>query len=78
MEQLDFHWMDFHEILYLSVFFKICRENSSFIRIGQEFQASMQGTPCIPDSHTHRVTNTKRRIDKVISPDDGHTVAQNM
>jgi hypothetical protein len=29
-------------------------------------------------SHPHRVTNTKCRIDTVISPDDGHIVAQNM
>ena len=34
--------------------------------------------PCIPDNHPHRVTNTKRGIDKVISPEDGHIVAQNM
>ena len=33
---------------------------------------------CIPDSHPHRVTNTKCRIDTVISADDGHTVARNM
>jgi len=38
----------------------------------------MQGGPCIPDSHPHRVTNAKCRTDAVISPDDGHTVAQNM
>jgi hypothetical protein len=40
----------------------------------------MQGgmEPCIPDSHPHRVTNTKCRIDTVISPDDGHIVARNM
>jgi len=31
MEQLGFHWMDFHEISYL--FSKICRENSSVIKI---------------------------------------------
>jgi len=30
--------------------------------------------PCIPDSHPYRVTNTKCRIDTVISPDDGHIV----
>jgi hypothetical protein len=29
-------------------------------------------------SSTHTVTNTKCRIDTVISPDDGHTVARNM
>ena len=34
--------------------------------------------PCIPDGHPHRVTNTKCRIDTVISPDDGHIVARNM
>jgi len=34
--------------------------------------------PCIPDSHPHRVTNTKCRTDTVISPDNGHTVARNM
>jgi len=40
----------------------------------------MQGgiPPYIPDSHPYRVTNTKCRIDTVISPDDGHIVAQNM
>jgi len=32
----------------------------------------------IPDSHPHRLTNTKCRIDTVISPDDGHIVARNM
>ena len=35
MEQLGFHWTDFHEIWYLN-FFKIFRENSSFINIVQE------------------------------------------
>jgi hypothetical protein len=34
--------------------------------------------PCIPDSHSHRVTNTKCLIDAVISPDDGHIVARNI
>jgi len=29
-------------------------------------------------SHPHTVTNTKRRIDTAISPDDGHIVARNM
>jgi len=33
---------------------------------------------CIPDSHPHRVTSTKHRIDIVISLEDGHIVAQNM
>jgi len=40
----------------------------------------MQGiiAPCIPDSQPHRVKNNKYGIDIVISPDDGHIVAQNM
>ena len=32
---------------------------------------------CIPDGHPHRVKSTRCRIDTVISPDDGHIVAQN-
>jgi len=28
--------------------------------------------PCIPDGHPYRITRTKCRIDKVISPDDEH------
>jgi hypothetical protein len=35
-------------------------------------------SPCVPDSHPHRVTNTKCRIDTVSSPDDGHMVARNV
>jgi hypothetical protein len=31
-----------------------------------------------PDIYPHRVTNTKCRIDTVISPDDGNIVARNM
>jgi len=34
--------------------------------------------PCIPDSHSCRVTSTKCRIDTVISSDDGHIVARNI
>jgi len=34
--------------------------------------------PCIPDSHPYRITNTKYRINTVISPDDGHIVDGNM
>jgi hypothetical protein len=35
MEQLVSHWKDFHKILYFGIFLNICRENSSFIEIGQ-------------------------------------------
>ena len=31
--------------------------------------------PCIPDSHPHRITSTKCRINTVVPPDDGHIVA---
>ena len=34
--------------------------------------------PCIPDSRLYRVTNTRRRISTVFSPDDWHIVARNM
>jgi len=30
------------------------------------------------DSHLYRATNTRCRIGKVLSPDDGHIVARNM
>ena len=33
MEQLDSHWTDFHEIWILDYVSKICRENSSFIKM---------------------------------------------
>jgi hypothetical protein len=36
------------------------------------------GSPWIPDGYIHRVTNTRCRIDTVVSPDDGHIVARNM
>ena len=33
---------------------------------------------CIPDSYPYRITSTKCGINTVVSPDDGHIVAQNM
>jgi len=38
----------------------------------------MQGGLCKPDSHPYRITNTKYRINTVVSPDDGHIVTRNM
>jgi hypothetical protein len=38
MEQLACHWSEIREILHLIIFRKICRENSSFIKIRQEHQ----------------------------------------
>jgi hypothetical protein len=35
VEQFDSHWTDFSEIWYYKIFPKICRENSSFIKIRQ-------------------------------------------
>jgi len=40
--------------------------------------SGMPSAGCMPDSQPPRVTNTKCRIDTVISPEDGHTVARNM
>jgi hypothetical protein len=34
--------------------------------------------PCIPDSHPHRITSTKRCINTVVFPDDGPIVVRNM
>jgi hypothetical protein len=39
LEQLGSQWAGFHEIWYLSVFRKICGDNSSFIKIWQEKRA---------------------------------------
>jgi len=40
----------------------------------------MQGgiKPYILDSHPHRITSNKCRINTVVSPDDVHIVARNM
>ena len=39
----------------------------------------LYGIPlCIPGSHPYRITSTKCRINTVVSPDDGHIVAQNV
>jgi hypothetical protein len=40
------------------------------------FSSSTQ--TCIPDSHLHKVTYNRRRIDAVDSPDDEHISARNM
>ena len=39
IEQLGSHCTDFNEIWHLSIFSKICEENSNLIKIGQEQQA---------------------------------------
>jgi hypothetical protein len=38
----------------------------------------MQGATHIADSHPHRITSTKRRINTVVSPDEGPILARNM
>jgi hypothetical protein len=54
----------------------------NFMKFGQLVQETKAGwnfiPPCIPDSHPHRITSTKCRINTVVSPDDGHIVARNM
>jgi hypothetical protein len=40
-------------------------------------QGGMNIPPCIADSHPHRITSTKSRINTDVSPDDGHRVARN-
>jgi hypothetical protein len=39
VEQLGCHWKDFYEIWYISIFSKIYRKYSRFIKIWQEQQA---------------------------------------
>jgi len=39
--------------------------------------SGMQGAPCIPDSHPHRITSTKCHINTIVSPDDGPMVTRN-
>jgi len=36
LEQLGSHWTDFHELIFV-YFSKVCRENSGFIKISQEY-----------------------------------------
>jgi len=66
-------------ISFLYVFWATVCPSSGEITVSMQL-SGMQGgiPPCIPDSRPHRVTSTKCHIDTVISPDDGHIVAQNM
>jgi len=57
MEQLGYHWTDFYETLYLSIFLRICQENPSLISIYGEIQVSLKSTEKIqvslkPDRNT--------------------------
>jgi hypothetical protein len=47
----------------------------AIIRINNCICATLSG---IPDSHPHRITSTKCRVNTVVPPDDGHTIARNM
>ena len=53
----------------------IWRNNSIYATLGTCYSVCMTVWYIgrIPDSHPYRVTNTKCRIDAVISPDDGHS-----
>jgi hypothetical protein len=46
MEQLGSYWKDFHENVIFEDFLKICRENSSFIKTGQEKTDTLHGDLC--------------------------------
>jgi len=55
----------------------IRRNNCVYATLGTCYSVWMTGMQCVPDSHPHIVTNTKCRMDTVISPGDGRTVARN-
>jgi hypothetical protein len=46
MKQLGSNWTDFHEIWYLSISQKICRENSSFIKIRKRIRSTLREDRC--------------------------------
>jgi len=56
-----------HNLFLVYLLYMVCKmEWNSFI------------PPCTPDSHPHRITSTKCRINTVGSPDDGHSIARNV
>jgi len=50
----------------------VCVDDRLVCRFGWNIQT------CIPDGHLHRLTNTRRRIDTINYPDDGHMAVRNM
>ena len=60
----------------------MCPSSGEIIHLCDTLYLSLCVDDClvhrVPDSHLHRVTNTKCHIDTVISPDDGHIVVRNM
>ena len=58
----------------------IRRNNCVYATLGACYsvQMTVQYAPYIPDSHPHRLINTKCRIDTVVPPDDGYIFARNM
>jgi len=77
-------------LVYLSVstFFErygsiIGRNNCVFATLGAYYSVWMTAwyagcIPCIPDSHSHRITSNKCRKSTVVSLDDGFIVVRNM
>jgi len=59
---------------YVSI---IRRNNCAYATLGTRYSVWIT-VWCIPDSHPYRITSTKRRINTVVSPDDGHIFAQNV
>jgi len=62
-------------LLFVSTGLTVCYSFRWFYFVWNERQFI---PPCIPDSRPHRITNTKCRMNTVVSPDDGHIVARNM
>jgi len=58
-------------LVYLSI-------STCFERLRAHHQGEQLCAPCIPDSHLHRITSTKCRINTAIPPDDGPGAARNM
>jgi len=51
MERLGSHWTYFHEILVFDYFYKICRQNSSFIKLWQRITCTLHEDLCTFFSH---------------------------
>jgi hypothetical protein len=49
--KLSSHWTDFHEIWYLGIFLKTCRENSSLINLGNKNNGYLTRRPIYTVDH---------------------------
>jgi len=62
MQKLASHWTDFYEIWYISIFFKICRENASLVQILQNNGYFTRIPMSICDSILFRTTDVSDKI----------------